>query len=604
MTQFSRGSTIGPFIIDKEISSGGMATVYQARLATQVDSFPSHVAIKVAKQGYEDFLRDEEEHLRHLQHPNIIRPVPIPTETGESERKHYIRCATSEGSSLWYLVLEHLAGGSLADLLQFKKKMPVNVAVEIATQVAMALDHLHRVRGVAHLDVRPDNILFRQDPLNSNWRPEVVLCDFGIAWHNKQSPTDSYGDLPYVAPERRRGANVTESCDVYALGIVLYEMLTGARPYPQDEGKTATADATSDFVSPDPPSRYRRISPRLDSVVLRAIARRPGDRYPTVSAFLEDLRPVQLEVAAKPGQRQIVSKQVLRWGIGIFLVCLLGLVSFFAGLRAWQTLPMFDATTTPLQLTAGTEIGALSSPTLTPTLTPSPALPTYTFTPMPTLAPQSALPTVSRPTSTLQPTHTPFTPTLAPTPTALPSPTQRPTATKTPHPSPTPTRPRPTATSKPPAIPALQNPPSQQSVESQVTFSWTWTGNLAPEQYFEVRIRRYPDTTAEYRGVGLPLKERSLTADIKGLVENTANWNNWPGGQVQHGDELWWSVAVVQWSGNAGMKPTLLVESKLRSLKFIGHPGETPVVCNCSEELCGNCKCGQACCIKCCKKCQ
>lgn len=612
MAQLGRGTNIGPFIIEKEISRGGMATVYQARPAMELDGFPSHVAIKVAKEGYEDFLRDEEEHLRHLQHPNIIRPVPIPTKGGESDRKHYIRCAELGESSVWYLVLEHLEGGSLAELLQVRRKLPTDVAVEIATQVAMALDHLHRVRGVAHLDIRPDNILFRQDPLSQSWRPEVVLCDFGIAWHNKQAPTDSYGDLPYIAPERRRGDCVTDACDVYSLGVVLYEMLTGVRPYPVDEAKAADTAISSEAASLDPLRKQRSVPSGLESVIHRAIARRSDDRYRTISAFLEDLRPVQLELTAKSGRKKIASKQVFRWGIGILLMFVLISVSFLAGLRAWQILRPDGSIVPPLAAVteasrvdvAFSPVAALDDPTPSPTQMPSPAPPTHTSTPRPTLAPKSSLPTVSRPTSTLQSTRTP----RPSTPTVPQSPTPRPTVvTNTPRPTvkPTKAKPKPTATPKPLPPPSLQNPPDQHSVDTQVTFSWAWTGSLSQAQYFEVRIRRYPDTMTEYRGVGLPTKEHSVAVDLKRLVEDTANWNNWLGGQrVQHGDELWWTVALVQWNGNASTRSTLLVESAPRSLRFVGHPGETPVVCACSEELCGNCTCREPCCIKCCKKCQ
>ena len=166
-----------------------------------------------------------------------------------------------------------------------------------------------------------------------------MLCDFGIAWHNEHSPEERYGDIPYVAPEHRHGSHVSESCDVFSLGIVLYEMLTGHRPYPQDEGGTGAQNAPTQTASVAPPSKQRGVSPQLDAVVLRAIARRPSDRYSTMSDFLEDLVPAQLELAAKSARRTPTWRQVLRYGVGLLLIALLILVSFAAGLRVWENWP-------------------------------------------------------------------------------------------------------------------------------------------------------------------------------------------------------------------------------------------------------------------------
>lgn len=429
MIQLNIGDQIGPFIVEKELSSGGMALIYQARLSTPKDDLPSHVAVKVARQGYDDFLRDEEEHLRHLHHPNIIRPAPIPTQTGEIWQKRYIRCTTTDEPPVWYMALEHLGGSSLADLLQFRKRLPAHVAVEIASQVGMALDYLHHSRGVAHLDVRPDNILFRRDPLNSNWAPEAVLCDFGIAWHNKQVPTDSYGDLPYVAPERRRGEPVTFGSDVYSLGVVLYEMVTGIRPYPQDEDRMIVTDPAAALGAPVPPSRLGHGTPQLDAVVLRAIARQPEERYSTISVFLEDLSPVELGIKTQPGRGKAGWKQFTRWGIGLLLICLLALASFVAGRQSRYFYPpssIHTATIMPSNTTEPNPTPIVITATPIPVQsTGAPTVPTQPTAPV--IGPTQPTPGVTRgPTSTTKPTDLP-TPTNTPRP-PTPVPTDTPSS--------------------------------------------------------------------------------------------------------------------------------------------------------------------------------
>lgn len=399
MTQPHRGDSIGPFVIEKELSSGGMAFVYRARLSTPQSGFPPHVAIKIAKLGYDDFLRDEEDHLRHIHHPHIIRPIPIAPGHDEHQQKHYIRCTTKSEPPLWYLALEHLEGDSLAELLQFTRKLTPSTAIQITEQIAMALEYLHRVRGVAHLDVRPDNILFRQDPLKYNWKPIAVLCDFGIAWHNKQIPLNSYGDLPYVAPERRQGAPVTFACDVYSLGIILYEMLTGVRPYLSDEDKAIATHAETETRDPVPPSELCHGTPQLDKVVLRAISRNPEERYPAISSFLEDLTLAGTEVQSQYGPQEPDSPQTLKRIIGSLLICLIAVISFAAGVRSWNVFPPLPTVSAQITTTAPipTASAAATQTSFLLTSTPVPVGPSLSPSP-PTDTPTSIA------TSTLIPT--------------------------------------------------------------------------------------------------------------------------------------------------------------------------------------------------------
>ena len=182
-------------------------------------------------------------------------------------------------------------------------------------------------------------------------------------------------------------------------------------------------------------------------------------------------------------------------------------------------------------------------------------------------------------------------------PAATPTPTPRP-PTATPVPSPTPT-----SASLP--IPELLEPADNASVRDSVTFRWQWGGQLAGDQFFEVRVRKQPNPNLDYRGVSAKTKETSTAASFVALVSDTTNWNNWADGPVTQGAELWWSVAVVQGERT-------LVESGFRKLVFTGpnsgggggKPQATTPSCDCAIFNCKQCDCHDPCCQQCCEKCQ
>ena len=149
-----------------------MARVYEA----QQTGTQRRVALKVALSGKASFLHDEAMfiHAFKLRQPHVIQLVPTPIGGGMEEL-----ILKDPPTNAWYFAMEYMAGGSLADWLDRRKKLPVSTAVEIASQIALALDGAHSA-GLLHLDVKPSNILFRQSPEKAN-RIEAVLTDFGIS---------------------------------------------------------------------------------------------------------------------------------------------------------------------------------------------------------------------------------------------------------------------------------------------------------------------------------------------------------------------------------------------------------------------------------------
>lgn len=292
MAKLNTGDRIGHYAyrIIKPLGSnhGNMAEVF---LATEgdIDNPPpeSLVVIKIsrAQEENEEFFRDtiknEAERLRELRHDGIVRILPLKTTT-DMRQSAYEGRATALPGSPWFLVLEYLEGGSLRELLAIHKQLDVKFALEVTRRLAQTLDHIHRLTHV-HLDIKPENILFRYQ-LGGGAPIEPVLIDFGIARNVGQTGLEA-STLVYAPPERvqqSRSAPETmprpdPSMDVYSLGVVLYQMVTGRRPF---DGRGAKHISTA-ILKGDPtiPSTYGRlITPELDGIILQTLHKNPSRR--------------------------------------------------------------------------------------------------------------------------------------------------------------------------------------------------------------------------------------------------------------------------------------------------------------------------------------
>lgn len=251
------------FVLERELGRGGMATVYLAR-DLKHDRL---VALKVLRPdlatvlGPERFLR-EIRYTARLQHPHIL-PV---FDSGDAE------------GQLWY-TMPYVEGESLRERLQRELYLPVSEALRIAREVAEALDHSHR-HGVIHRDIKPENILLEEN--------HAVVADFGIARALTRAtgatPATTqvgvvFGSPAYMSPEQAMGEPTVDGrTDIYALGCVVYEMLAGVPPL---MGPTAEAVFSRRFRELAPPISMLRqtVSPELDAVVAKALARLPADRF-------------------------------------------------------------------------------------------------------------------------------------------------------------------------------------------------------------------------------------------------------------------------------------------------------------------------------------
>jgi eukaryotic-like serine/threonine-protein kinase len=263
--------------IDHEIGSGGMATVYLAHdVRPELDH--RRVAIKVLHPEYssaiavERFLR-EVKFAANLVHANIL---PL-LDYGRADDQ-------------LYYVMPYVDGGSLRGLLLHHKQLPIDEAVRIAGDVLAALEYAHG-RGIVHRDIKPDNILFSID------RP--LVADFGIARamsaaneRNSDEITDEairVGTPLYMSPEQAEGNPLDGRSDLYSLGCVLYEMLTGSTPF---SGPSSESVIARHVIDPVPSLRAVRpdVPVALERAVLKALAKRPADRFATAREFAEVLR--------------------------------------------------------------------------------------------------------------------------------------------------------------------------------------------------------------------------------------------------------------------------------------------------------------------------
>lgn len=259
--------------IIERIGVGGMAIVYKAKdlLLNRI------VTIKVLREQFasdDDFVRRfrrEAQSAASLSHPNIVSIYDVGKD-GDTE----------------YIVMEYVEGQNLKELIRNYAPLSSEQSINLAMQIAQAIRHAHE-HNIIHRDIKPHNILVTADG-------RLKVTDFGIARAVSAATMTHTGDIVgsvhYLSPEQAKGVQTNEQSDLYSLGIILYELLTGKVPY---DGETPIAIALKHLQEqPVPPSKLNpRISQELESIILRAIAKSPEQRYKTAVEMLEDLSHVQ-----------------------------------------------------------------------------------------------------------------------------------------------------------------------------------------------------------------------------------------------------------------------------------------------------------------------
>ena len=263
----------GRYEIQELIGIGGMATVYKARDIKNNRT----VAIKILKDEFSkngEFIRrfkNESKAIAVLSHPNIVKVYDV-----------------SFGDVIQYIVMEYIDGITLKEYLdQQENKIDWKMAVYFTSQILKAMQHAHE-KGIIHRDVKPQNMMLLQDGT-------IKVTDFGIArFSNTETRTmtdKAIGSVHYIAPEQAKGDRTDGKSDVYSIGVMLYEMLTGRLPF---EADSAVSVAIMQLQSnPQPPREINPDIPEgLEEITLKAMRKEPSQRYKSAEDMLRDLQEV------------------------------------------------------------------------------------------------------------------------------------------------------------------------------------------------------------------------------------------------------------------------------------------------------------------------
>jgi serine/threonine-protein kinase len=300
------GQTVGNYLVTQKLGEGGMGSVYLA----EHPSIGKKVALKILHAEFssnpevaERFFT-EAKAVNAIGHPNIVDIVDYGVlQTGPGGRDRLV-----------YFIMEYLNGPALANVLRNESPLTPERALTIALQVADALAASHKTM-IVHRDLKPDNIILIRRGRENDF---VKLLDFGIAKLTGSDGLSSHktrtglvlGTPAYMSPEQCEGrASVDHRTDIYALGVVLYEMLTGRVPFiGEGYGEILVQHLTQ---QPVPPSQFRMMSPHVEQVVLKALEKRPEMRYPTMDEFIRAMSDPVGYVESHGGVGGFLARQLM-----------------------------------------------------------------------------------------------------------------------------------------------------------------------------------------------------------------------------------------------------------------------------------------------------
>jgi len=293
----TKGTKVGHYTIIEKIGVGGMGEVYLAedtKLKRQValKLLPSHLC---QDENCRNRFKREAQATAKLKHPNIVTIHEV-----------------SEYQGRPYFAMEHVEGESLQSKIK-EKKLSINDAIDLTKQICEGLQEAHEA-GIVHRDIKPSNII-----LDKNGRPKIL--DFGLATileAEKLTKTGStLGTVGYMSPEQVNGEKIDARSDLFSVGVILYEMLTGQQPF-QAEYEAAIINAIL-HEAPEPVPRFKSgVSGELQQIINKALEKNPETRYQTASGMLADLKRLQIE--SESGKKRRISIWLIPMAIVVALV--------------------------------------------------------------------------------------------------------------------------------------------------------------------------------------------------------------------------------------------------------------------------------------------
>ena len=317
MTSLRPGDKLDHYLIENLVERSGMASIFRAtdeqtgrRVAIKVP----HPEMEADPIFFERFNR-EQEIGQKLDHPGVMKVFP------------------NEHHSQHYMVMEWVEGRLLRGLLNEQGKLPADRAVKIALQVAAAIEYIHG-HGVIHRDLKPENIM-----VDAN--DHIKLIDFGIAANLGSRRitfakfSQTVGTPDYISPEQVKGKRGDARSDVYALGVMLYEMLTGKVPFTGPNAFVIMNDRL--LNNPIPPREIDpTISPQLQEIIYRAMERDPNKRYPNAHELILDLEHQDKVGVAERPEVTDWRKRRTPWARRVVLYAMLALIPILVfGLLLW-----------------------------------------------------------------------------------------------------------------------------------------------------------------------------------------------------------------------------------------------------------------------------